>query len=96
MLGSGATVLALSQARPLWLIVALSAVAGLFAELYRAAAAAVIADLVEPARRVTAFAAYRLGSTPAPLRAQRRPDFSQPARSRSSSLATPSRRSRSE
>jgi MFS family permease len=60
MAGSGAAALALSQARPLALIIVLSALTGFFAELYRPAAAALITDLVEPARRVTAFAAYRL------------------------------------
>jgi MFS family permease len=60
MVGSGAAVLALSQVETLPLIVSLSGAAGLFAALYRPAAAALISDLVEPAGRVSAFAGFRL------------------------------------
>ncbi|GCE07377.1 MDR family MFS transporter [Dictyobacter aurantiacus] len=57
---SAATMLLLSQATTLPLIVALVTLAGLTTELYRPASGALIADLVEPQQRVSAFAAYRL------------------------------------
>lgn len=61
MVGSAATMVALSQVRALAAIVALTAVAGLTAESYRPAASALLADLVPTTRdRVTAFALYRL------------------------------------
>jgi MFS family permease len=60
MVGSAAAVLGLSQASSLSWILALSAVAGLFAELYRPASSALLTDLIPPERRVTAFAVYRL------------------------------------
>jgi MFS family permease len=60
MVGGAAAVLGLSQARDLPLILALSGTAGLFAELYRPASSALLADLIAPERRVTAFAVYRL------------------------------------
>lgn len=60
MFCSAATMLALSQASELWLIIVLVAVAGLAAEAYRPASSALIADLVPENRRLTAFALYRL------------------------------------
>ena len=57
--GAGA-MLALSQARSLPVLMALAVVAGLTGELYRPAASALLADLVPPGRRVTAYSAYRL------------------------------------
>jgi MFS family permease len=57
--GAG-TMLLLSQARNLPMIVALSALAGLAGEFYRPACSALLADLVPPEQRVTAFAAYRM------------------------------------
>jgi len=60
MFSAGATMLALSAARDLGAIIALAALAGLTAELYRPASGALLADLVPPAQRVTAFALYRL------------------------------------
>jgi MFS family permease len=60
MFGSAAATLALSQAHTLGAILPLTAVVGLFAESYRPAAAALVADYVPPERRVTAFALHRL------------------------------------
>ena len=60
MLSAAATMLALSQADTLPLVLGLSVLAGLTAELYRAASAALLADLVPSERRVTAYALYRL------------------------------------
>jgi MFS family permease len=59
MFCSAAAMLALSQARALWLILVLAAVTGLVSELYRPASSALLADLVPHERRVTAFAVYR-------------------------------------
>jgi MFS family permease len=59
MFGSAAAMLALSQARTLPLICVLAAVTGLVSELYRPASSALLADLVPPERRVTAFGVYR-------------------------------------
>ena len=59
MAGAAATMLALSQAGELGLIVGLTALAGFFAELYRPAASALLADLVPTERRVAAFGLYR-------------------------------------
>lgn len=52
--------LALGQVHDYHLLVAVSAGTGLMAEMYRPAANALVADLVPPERRVTAFAGYRL------------------------------------
>ena len=52
--------MALERARSYSAIVGLIALTGLTAEAYRPAASALLGDLVEPARRVTAFAWYRL------------------------------------
>ena len=60
MFSAAATMLALSQARTLPAILVLAGFAGLTSELYRPASAALLADLVPPAQRVTAFALYRL------------------------------------
>jgi MFS family permease len=60
MFSGAATLLCLSQARNLPLIVLFSAAAGLTAELYRPASSALLADLVPAGQRVTAFAAYRM------------------------------------
>ena len=60
MFSAAATMLALSQADTFALILALSVLAGLTSELYRPASAALLADLVPPERRLTAYALYRL------------------------------------
>jgi MFS family permease len=60
MFASATTMLALSQATGLASIVALTALAGVTAELYRPASSALIADLTPTGRRVTGFAMYRL------------------------------------
>jgi MFS family permease len=60
MFGSAVTTLALSQAHTLGMILPLTALVGLFAESYRPASSALIADFVPPERRVTAFALNRL------------------------------------
>lgn len=59
MFSSAAVMVALSQARGLPAILALMFAAGAAAELYRPAAAALIADLVEPDQRMFAFGMYR-------------------------------------
>ena len=55
-----ATMMALSQARCLPLIIALTALTGLASEFYRPASNALLADLVPPNQRVTAFATLRM------------------------------------
>lgn len=60
MFGSAASMLALSQAHSLVALSVLSAVTGVFAELYRPASGALLADLVPPERRVAAFGVWRL------------------------------------
>ncbi len=62
MCGSAASMLALSQAQGLPAIVLLAGVVGLAAELYLAAANALVADLVPEGQRVTGFALYRLAT----------------------------------
>ena len=59
MFSSAISMLLLSQANSLGAIVALTALTGLTAELYRPASGALLADLVPPGQRVIAFAAYR-------------------------------------
>ena len=59
MFSSAASMLLLSRADSLPAIVALTALAGLTTELYRPASTALLADLVTPEQRVTAFAALR-------------------------------------
>jgi MFS family permease len=60
MFSSAATMIALASASSLPMIIVISFLAGATSELYRPAAAALIADLVEPDFRVTAYAMYRL------------------------------------
>ncbi len=60
MFSAAAVMLCLSQARSLAGIISFAALAGLAGELYRPASSALLADLVPPGRRVTAFAAYRM------------------------------------
>jgi MFS family permease len=60
MFSSAATLLTLSQLTSLTPILALTFLAGITAELYRPAAAALIADLTPNGERVTAYALYRL------------------------------------
>jgi MFS family permease len=60
MFSSAATLLTLSQMTRLAPILALTFLAGVTAELYRPAAAALIADLTPNGERVTAYALYRL------------------------------------
>jgi MFS family permease len=58
---SGAVVMMfLSQARSLPAIIALTALTGLTNEFYRPASTALLADLVPPGQRITAFAALRV------------------------------------
>ena len=59
MFSSAASMLVLSQASHFPAIVAFTALTGLTAEMYRPASSALLTDLVSPAQRVTAFAAYR-------------------------------------
>jgi MFS family permease len=60
MLSGSVAMLLLSQARGLPMILALAALAGLTGELYRPASSALLADLVPPSHRVTAYSAYRM------------------------------------
>ena len=60
MFSAAVTMLALSQAGTFPVVLVLSALAGLASELYRPASAALLADLVPPERRLTAYALYRL------------------------------------
>jgi MFS family permease len=60
MFGSSVAMLALSQARGLPLITLFSFLVGLVGEIYRPAAAALLADLVPEGERVMAFGLYRL------------------------------------
>lgn len=59
MFASTAAMLALSQARALVAIIALSFLVGMAAELYRPAASALLGDLVPPEQRIAAFGMYR-------------------------------------
>jgi MFS family permease len=60
MLMSAAVMLSFLRVEGYWPLVGLSMLAGFSAELYRPAAAALIADVTIPAQRVTAYALYRL------------------------------------
>jgi MFS family permease len=60
MFAGAATMMLLSQAHGLALIVALTALTGLANEFYRPASSALLTDLVPPNQRVTAFAALRV------------------------------------
>jgi len=55
-----ATMMALSQARTLWVIIGLTALTGLASEFYRPASNALLTDLVPAGQRVTAFATLRM------------------------------------
>jgi len=59
MLSSAVVMLSFSRAEGYHVLVLLAGLAGLCAECYRPAAAALIADVTTPAQRVTAFALYR-------------------------------------
>ena len=60
MFSSAATLLLLSQAESLPLIVALTTLAGLTGEMYRPASSALLTDLTPPGERIPAFALNRL------------------------------------
>ncbi len=60
MFTAAVAILALSRAHSFGAIVTLTALTGLTAEAYRPAASALLGDLIEPGRRVQAFAGYRL------------------------------------
>jgi MFS family permease len=60
MFSAAATMLLLSQAENLALLVVLSGLAGFTSELYRPASAALLGDLLPPGQRITGFALYRL------------------------------------
>jgi MFS family permease len=60
MFSGAAMMMLLSQARPFPLIILLTTLTGLTNELYRPASAALLADVVPPGRRITAFAALRV------------------------------------
>src|SRR4030095_10546886 len=60
MFSGAATMLLLSQANTLPVIIVLAALAGLTNECYRPASNAMLADLVSVSRRITAFAAMRM------------------------------------
>jgi MFS family permease len=60
MFSAAVAMLCLSQTRSLAMIILFSGLAGLVCELYRPASTALLADLVPPGQRVTAFAAYRM------------------------------------
>lgn len=60
MFSGAAVMLLLSCARTLPEIIVLTGLAGLTGELYRPASSALLADLIPPDRRVTAYSAYRM------------------------------------
>jgi MFS family permease len=60
MFSGAATMILLSQAHALPIIVILTALAGLTNEFYRPASTALLADIVTPGQRITAFAALRV------------------------------------
>jgi MFS family permease len=60
MFSGAIAMMLLSQAHSLPGLVALTAVTGLTGELYRPASSALLADLIPPGQRVTAYSAYRL------------------------------------
>ena len=60
MFGSAAAMLAQAAAETLLAILVMASLAGLFGELYRPAASALLTDLTPKGRRVVAFGAYRL------------------------------------
>src|SRR5215211_7744716 len=89
MFSSAATLMLLSQARWLPLIVVLAALAGLTGEMYRPASAALLTDLTPAGDRIPAFASTASQSTRDSPSARRPPAFKQRSRSSSSSSATP-------
>jgi MFS family permease len=60
MFSGASAMLLLSQARSFPWIIGLAALAGLTGELYRPASSALLADLVPPGQRITAYSAYRM------------------------------------
>jgi len=60
MFGAALTMVLLSQARGLPMIIALTFLTGLASEAYRPASSALLTDLVKPEQRLTAFAALRV------------------------------------
>jgi len=60
MFSSAAVLIALWQAEGLVLTIALAGLAGVTAEMYRPASAALLADITPPGRRVSTFAMYRV------------------------------------
>ena len=60
MLSAAGCMLLLSQVRDYQLLLLVTALTGFTAELYRPASSALLADLVPPEQRVTAYSAYRL------------------------------------
>lgn len=60
MYSSAAVLVGLWQAQGLGLTIALAVMAGVTAEMYRPASAALLADLTPPGRRVSTFAMYRM------------------------------------
>lgn len=60
MYSSAAVLVGLWQAQGLALTIALAALAGVTAEMYRPASAALLADVTPPGRRVSTFAMYRM------------------------------------
>ena len=60
MLSAACCMLLLSQVRDYQLLLLVTALTGFAAELYRPASSALLADLVPPEQRVTAYSAYRL------------------------------------
>lgn len=60
MFSGAATMMLLSQARTLPIVVSLTWLAGLTNEFYRPASTALLADVVQPGQRITAFAGLRV------------------------------------
>lgn len=60
MFSGAVTMILLSQARGLPIVVSLTWLAGLTNEFYRPASTALLADIVQPSQRITAFAAGRV------------------------------------
>ena len=60
MLSAAGCMLLLSQARDYHVLLLVTALTGFTAELYRPASSALLADLVPPEQRVTAYSAYRI------------------------------------
>ena len=60
MFSGAVSMLFLSQARTFPVILLLTLLTGLTGELYRPASSALLADLIEPGHRITAYSAYRI------------------------------------